>query len=640
MKTRVFAFLSALFLFGVSLSAAPVSPGRALDIAKKIFAAQPATKAGGGALRIVWDGEDVATKAAAQPAFYVIARDGGGFVIVAGDDNVRPILAISDHNEFKVEDMPENVKWWMNRMKAYVRATTIQEPEVKALWANLISTKADASVPTADVTNKVEHLTPEWSQGNTYHEGQTDERQLFNSKCPKDADGNYTFTGCVATAIGEVVTTLSGLYPDVMPTCVTGTIEPYTARPGHVSASTVEKPYVLNASYDWENLRRLTGTDAIKAAAGNRMHWDWLDNMDQLLADLGAVMHSSYSAGGTGADTQQATDLMAKYFGFNKAAYYDAAANYSARLWREKLKGQLAERPIIYRGDTSDYQSSHAFVFDGYGTYGGADVFHVNFGWNGSCNGYYYETNLDSVPGYNFSWDCGAIFDFYPDPSSTYPRIVKLYSSNEGSPFGFRYTVSAPAAKGDLILTDWIGLLNAGHDPYDGKIRLVALNQKGDVLQELYESDLATDPLVPGDGFDVCLNEWDDAHVAFDMSLGDRIVLQYTIDEKNEVWQQAKGALADDSFIYELPLIPLAFIRTEDSYKVGDWFEFALMNHDRIYAGTKWTFTDPEGKAVTIDQSEREFQLTKKGIWMIEADVASEVGADPVKTLTTYIEVK
>ena len=639
MKTRVFAFLSALFLFGVSLSAAPVSPGRALDIAKKIFAAQPATKAGGGALRIVWDGEDVATKAV-QPAFYVVARDGGGFVIVAGDDNVTPILAISDRSEFKVEGMPDNVKWWMDRMKAYVRATTIQEPEVKALWADLVSTKADASVPTADVTNKVEHLTPEWSQGNTYHEGQTDERQLFNSKCPKDADGNYTFTGCVATAIGEVVTTLSGLYPDVMPTCVTGTIEPYTARPGYVSASTVEKPYVLNASYDWANLRQLTGTDAIKAAADNRTHWDWLDNMDQLLADLGAVMHSSYSAGGTGAIAEQTAGLMAEYFGFNKAAYYDKAADYSARQWREKLKGQLTERPIIYRGGTSDRQSGHAFVFDGYGTYGGADVFHVNFGWNGSCNGYYYETNLDSVPEYNFSWDCGAIFDFYPDPSSTYRKIIKLYSSNMGSPFGFRYTGSAPAAKGDLILTDWIAYLNEGHDPYDGKIRLAVLNEKGDVVQELYERDFTTYPLNPGDGYIVCLNEQDDVHVAFDISLGDRIVLQYAVDDRNEVWEKVTSTLLPDSFIDELPLIPLAFIRTEDSYKVGDWFDLRLMNHDQIYAGTRWTFTDPDGKAVTIDQSEWEFQLTKKGIWMIEAAVASEVGADPVKTLTTYIEVK
>ena len=100
------------------------------------------------------------------------------------------------------------------------------------------------------------------------------------------------------------------------------------------------------------------------------------------------------------------------------------------------------------------------------------------------------------------------------------------------------------------------------------------------------------------------------------------------------------GKPRPDSFIDELPLIPLAFIRTEDSYKVGDWFDFALMNHDQIYAGTRWTFTDPDGKAVTIDQSEWEFQLTKKGLWMIEAAVAPEAGADPVKTLTTYIEVK
>ena len=94
MKARVFTFLLVLLIFGGSLSAAPVSSSRALDIAIKIFAAQPATKAVGGSLRIVWDGEDVATKAAVQPAFYVVARDGGGFVIVAGDDNVRPILAM------------------------------------------------------------------------------------------------------------------------------------------------------------------------------------------------------------------------------------------------------------------------------------------------------------------------------------------------------------------------------------------------------------------------------------------------------------------------------------------------------------------------------------------------------------------
>ena len=112
------------------------------------------------------------------------------------------------------------------------------------------------------------------------------------------------------------------------------------------------------------------------------------------------------------------------------------------------------------------------------------------------------------------------------------------------------------------------------------------------------------------------------------------------VDERNEVWEKVTSTLLPDSFIDELPLIPLAFIRTEDSYKVGDWFDLRLMNHDRIYAGTKWTFTDPDGKAVTIDQSEWEFQLTKKGAWMIEAAIAPEPGADPVKAITTYISVR
>ena len=632
---RLFSIL-LLILCTLSLQAAPVSSSRALDIAKKIFAVQPATKAGAGSLHIVWDGEEVATKAA-QPAFYVIARDGGGFVIIAGDDNVMPVLAISDRSEFKVEGMPENVKWWMERMKAFVRATTGQTPEVGEAWAAFTATKSGLIPGGVTVTNEI--LTPEWGQGLIYKE-----QIIYNSKCPI-VQGKNTLTGCVATAIGEVMTTLSGIYTSAMPASGSGTIEPYSLPSSYdhndyTTAATEGHPYVLSANYDWANLRTLKDTATIKRTIdrGSEADLALIENMNQLLADVGAVMHACYSIDDTGAYMEQTPDSIAKYFGFNKAAYFDLAANYSARQWREKLKEQLAVRPIVYRGITKG-NSGHAFVFDGYGTYQGADVFHVNFGWDGWCNGYYYETNLDSVPGYNFSWNCGAIFDFYPDPSSTYRRIIKLYSSNMGSPFGFRYTGSAPAAKGDLILTDWIAYLNEGHDPYDGKIRLAVLNEKGDVVQELYERDFTTYPLNPGDGYIVCLNEQDDVHVAFDISLGDRIVLQYAVDDRNEVWEKVTSTLLPDSFIDELPLIPLAFIRTEDSYKVGDWFDLRLMNHDQIYAGTRWTFTDPEGKAVTIDQSEWEFQLTKKGAWMIEAAVAPEAGADPVKTITAYISV-
>ena len=124
------------------------------------------------------------------------------------------------------------------------------------------------------------------------------------------------------------------------------------------------------------------------------------------------------------------------------------------------------------------------------------------------------------------------------------------------------------------------------------------------------------------------------------MSLGDRIVLQYTTDDENTVWQQAEGSVTAERFIDELPLMPAAFIRTKASYQLNDWFDLALMNHDKIYAGTEWTFTDPDGNAVTIRQSDDEFQLTKKGRWKIEAAVAPAVGDPVTETLVTYIKVQ
>ena len=617
----------------LSLQAAPVSPDRALDIAKKIFAAQPATKAGGGALRIVWDGEEVATKAAVQPAFYVVARDGGGFVIVAGDDNVRPILAISDRNEFKVEGMPENVKWWMDRMKAFVRSAKVPSSEARAQWAKFAGTKAGSAI-TGTVTVISEHLTPEWDQYGTLSG-----RPVYNSKCPV-IDGEYTLTGCGATAVAELMTTLSGIYPSETPMHGEGTVAPYEPEEGCVSASTPEHPYVLGADYDWAGLRSLTGKEAILKALESGQD-DLVDNMDQLLADVGAAINSHYSSAyGTASEVDGIIDGMVKYFGFNKRTYMSLVSDHTTHQWAEKLKGELDVRPLFYFGFTEDMTSGHAFVLDAYGQYEGADVFHVNFGWNGYCNGYYYEGNLDSDgnPDFNFSWSCGAFFDFYPAPESTWPKVIRLIPEKGD---GFSYVGSAPAAKGDQVLLNDICFRNEGKEPYVGKVRVVVVDTKGEVMQVFDFWEFTSDhPLAVKDSMHYDCPVSDNVFMAYDFALGDKIILQYTTDDRNEVWEKVTGKPRPDSFIDELPLIPLAFIRTEDSYKVGDWFDLRLMNHDRIYADTKWTFTDPDGKAVTIEQSEREFQLTKKGIWMIEAAIAPEPGTDPVKTLTTYIEVK
>ena len=640
MKRILTVLLAVVLLGGISVQAAPVSKSRALDIAKRVLASQSATKAVGD-VKFLWDGEDIATKANVQPAFYVFTRDNGGFVIVAGDDNVTPILAISDRNEFKVEGMPENVKWWMDRMKAYVRATKVQSPAVRDQWANLVATKS-GPFPYDDVTNKEEHLTPEWDQGNNdvpYLFGQ----HVYDKFCPKDPqDASYQcVTGCVATSLGEVLTTLSGIYgvgDDKLPEKpLVASIEPYSVTASnHVSIAPTD-PYPLNTTYQWTGLRTLTDYTAIQAAiAANKT--DLLDNLGHLLADMGAMMHAAYgyTAGGTSAYTTQIPDTLARYMGMNKSAHFENASSYSAEHWVQMLKAELYKHPIIYNGRTSDDKSGHAFVFDGYGRYGGDDVFHVNFGWSGSCNGYYVETNLDANGDseHNYSYSCGAIFDFYPDPSSTYEAQISLVSGGT-CPGLLVETAIVPGTAFNLKAGR---LKNTGSAPFYGKIYVCLLNANNDNPEPLYVDDYSTDPFKPKYGISEMIYPLT-IPSDYKPSFGDRIVLIYT--EDGTVYKLVNSPLNASyaSIITEWPLIPVPFIATAASYKKDDYFEFRLKNHGCNFADTQWTITDPDDVSVVKPQADCMFQLTKKGTYKIEAAV-KPAGGSVVETLVTYIEVK
>ncbi len=85
--------------------------------------------------------------------------------------------------------------------------------------------------------------------------------------------------------------------------------------------------------------------------------------------------------------------------------------------------------------------------------------------------------------------------------------------------------------------------------------------------------------------------------------------------------------------------MPAAFIATESSYQRGDYFPFHLKNQDRLYVGTVWTITAPDGTVTPIPQSTVGFTFTQSGQYKIEAAVAPSVGADVVETLVTYVTV-
>lgn len=625
---RFFTILSAIILLsGLQAQAAPVTSDRALEIAKLIFGAQPATKAAYGAIKVVWDGEPVATKAAVQPAFYVIAREGGGFVIIAGDDNVRPVLAISENGRFSTEGMPDNVKWWMERMKKYVRSASSQSAEVRDLWNKYTATKAAATI-SGEVTGKVEHLTPEWDQGNNDNYSWTFGRNVFNAKCPLQ-NGQLTITGCVATALAEVLTTISGLPGVTMPASASGTVGGYETSGGFVAPAA----YELGTVYNWAGLRSLTNFQAIRDNLSNTA---LLDNLGQLMADCGALVQAWYSTGATSAATSNAPYAFAEHFSFNKGAYYASEGSYTQRKWIEMLKEQLDSRPIVYDGQDVGGQGGHAFVFDGYGQYEGTDVFHVNFGWGGGCNGYYYHTNLDSGDNGNYSASCGALFDFYPDVegTSTYRKEISLVSFLYNGELHCGLVRDRPIRQGEQFLLSFGAVSNRGSMAYTGTLKLVLEDKYGTLKQNLLLLDV--------DGMSVgglyWWNYWATINCA--PAFGDRIKMYYSTNDSGEAVYEPVTFSADGSVIGELPLMPAAVIDIGNGgYQVGDYFQFHLLNCDYIYPGTIWKITTPSGTVVTRPQSQVEFQLTEPGPYKIVAETRSAEGSAIIETLVAKIRV-
>ena len=119
-----------------------------------------------------------------------------GFVVMAADDRAKPILGYSLTGRFVTENMPENLRWWLqgyndqiqyaidNQMRGSAEAT--QE------WEDLKRGVPDRMVMTTIVEPLIEST---WGQYPGY-----------NDWCPYDEEAEeYTLTGCVATAMAQIM---------------------------------------------------------------------------------------------------------------------------------------------------------------------------------------------------------------------------------------------------------------------------------------------------------------------------------------------------------------------------------------------------------------------------------------------------
>lgn len=378
-----------------------------------------------------------ATTASRSDAYYVFNNDAGGFVIIAGDDAVTPVLGYTSTGAFDAENLPDGLK---DLLKSYER-------QIAALGDNYV---ANQTATRAAFTGEKLLNTAEWNQ-----------MAPFNKYTPN----NYV-TGCVATA-GAIVMKHHGY-----PAKGTGS-HSYTWNGQTLTAN-------FEHTYDWASMpAKYDGTNDAD-----------FDGVARLMADLGVAVEMNYAKDGSGSYIGDLVTALQKYYGYSKLSHLMAIEDVGAEAWNGRLREEIdANRPVLYAA-SDPAGGGHAFVIDGYKD----ENFSVNWGWGGYCDGFYKigALNPESVgkpTGDKYNVGQSAVFGMQPsDGTEKVSGMGFLTNVGELQMLNMNITDVKKGQNG-VIFSAPIG--NTGDQPYTGEAAVALMNAKGE-MREIVSSSSQT----------------------------------------------------------------------------------------------------------------------------------------------------
>ena len=321
------------------------------------------------------------TKEAGFTNLYIFNAE-QGFVVMAADDCVKPILGYSLTGRFVAENMPTNVSGWLQgyndeiqyAIDNQIRATS----ETTRMWKELVEGNAKAGKATVVVAPLIQ---TKWNQN-----------KYYNRLCPAASGGpdGHAYVGCVATAMAQIMKYYE------YPTKGIGS-HSYTWNNQTLSAD------FGATTYDWANM---LATYEYYYDDNGTSHWIYGDPTEEQIAAVatlsyhcGVAVDMSYGGGSSGAPVAFVGDALKSFFNYSPSISYkqksfNSNVYYTDDEWITMVKAELdARRPLEYGGQDPNGNSGHAFVCDGYNN---DDYFHFNWGWAGHYNGYFSIDNLNT----------------------------------------------------------------------------------------------------------------------------------------------------------------------------------------------------------------------------------------------------
>lgn len=301
-----------------------------------------------------------------------------GFVIVAADMRITPVLGYSFSGEFTGQNLPPAFKAWMDnyqdQINEIIRNDIQPGAEVSELWKDLSVTAQVKS--TKSITEVLPMVNTKWSQGCDY-----------NIYCPADTVGDCdrAIAGCVAVAMAQIMKYWN--YP-----ASNNPIPAYQSNQYGVISGVAE------TMYRWSRMSSSLRSTSLTEEK---------DAVSELIYHCGVSVKMDYGPRSSSASTPEKpwTD----YFRYSRDMEEVYRSDYTDSEWASVLKKELQNRrPVFYVGYSDE--GGHAFVCDGYQ---GNNCFHFNWGWGGYMDGYFYADNL-TVPKMLFGTSQRAMIGIEP----------------------------------------------------------------------------------------------------------------------------------------------------------------------------------------------------------------------------------
>lgn len=325
------------------------------------------------------------------PYYIFNFNDSTGYAIVGGDDRMPAIVGYSDKGTLNPDNLPVNLKSFLAAYKATVESVEKGDTSAVKNVKAAMKREAGSYTPIAPLLGGIE-----WSQN-----------APFNNLCPKYDGKHNAVTGCVATAMAQIMRYWK------YPSSLLEGIPAYVSDRYNIPIDSIPN----GIGYDWDNMPE-------------KYNGDFTNNqafaVATLMQHIGASVKMDYGPE-SGAYDKDVIPALTHYFGYDKDIIKMLdRTNFEWEDWNKILLDELGKkRPIYYCGHS--FIGGHAFVCDGMDSDG---YYHINWGWGGESNDYFDITILNPNNGIGFNESNSAILGIVPNnsqdkqPSFEYDRMV------------------------------------------------------------------------------------------------------------------------------------------------------------------------------------------------------------------------